>query len=183
MPVKPWKLISTQLDKSYKIFSIRTNRTQSPRNKQEYDFYVLESVDWVNIIPVTPQNEVVLIRQFRHGIQDITLEVPGGILDDHDTPGEAAARELREETGYRESEMILIGRVHPNPAIHNNYCYTYLAKDVTLIGEQELDDREDIEVLLKPLDEIPRLIREEKITHSLVLAAFYHYYMGYLPGK
>ena len=181
MTIKPWKVISSRTEKDYSIFSIRTDRVRSPRTNREYDFYTLMSTDWINVIPITPQNEIVLIRQYRHGIRQVTLEIPGGMVGDHDTPEEAARRELKEETGYQESEMILIGRMHPNPAIHNNYCYTYLAKDVTLVGEQELDDREDIEVLLRSLDDIPRMIREREITHSLILAAFYRYYMEYLP--
>ena len=181
MPPKPWKLISSQPHESFKIFSLRTDRAQSPRTKEVHNFYILESTDWVNVIPLTPQNEVVLISQYRHGIREVTLEIPGGIVEPKDSPEEAARRELREETGYEESEMILLGSVLPNPAFLNNKCYTYLARDVSLVGKQEQDEKEDIEVLLRPLDVIPRLIREGEITHSLVLAAFYRFYMEYMP--
>jgi ADP-ribose pyrophosphatase len=181
MPPKPWKLIDSQPRESFKIFSLRIDRAQSPRTNEVHNFYILESTNWVNVIPLTPQNEVVLISQYRHGIKEVTLEIPGGIVEPHDSPEKAARRELREETGYEESEMILLGSVLPNPAFLNNKCYTYLARDVSLVGKQEQDEKEDIEVLLRPLDVIPRLIREGKISHSLVLAAFYRFYMEYLP--
>ena len=182
MPPKPWKLVSSQHNETYRIFSIHTDRARSPRTHQDHDFYILDSTDWVNVIPLTSQNEVVLIRQYRHGIREVTLEIPGGIIEQTDSPEGAAQRELREETGYRESEMILLGTVHPNPAFLNNQCYTYLARNVFLAGKQGQDKKEDIEVLLRPLDEIPRLIRENEITHSLVLVAFYRFYMEYSPA-
>jgi len=151
----------------------------SPRTNQAHDFYILESSDWVNVIPMTADERVVLIRQYRHGIQEITLEIPGGIVENRDTPEQAARRELMEETGYRESDMVSLGVVHPNPAFLNNRCHTFLARDVVRMGDQLQDEKEDIEVLLKPIDDIPGLIREGLITHSLVLAAFYRYYMEY----
>ena len=181
MAPKPWKLISSKAHESYKIFNLRVDRAQSPRTKKTHDFYVLESADWVNVIPLTPQNEVVLISQYRHGSKEVTLEIPGGIVEPGDAPEEAAHRELHEETGYGESQMILLGSVHPNPAFLNNTCYTYLAQGVTPSGEQEQDAKEDIEVTLRPLELIPRLIREGEISHSLVLAAFYRFFMEYVP--
>ena len=181
MAPKPWKLISSQKHESYKIFSLRIDRAQSPRTHKEHNFYILESSDWVNVIPLTHQNEVVLIRQYRHGIKKVTLEIPGGIVEIGDSPEEAARRELREETGYEGSQMTLLGSVYANPAFLNNTCYTYLARGLSLTGRQEQDAKEDIEVLLRPLDVIPRLIREGEITHSLVLVAFYRFFMEYVP--
>jgi 8-oxo-dGTP pyrophosphatase MutT (NUDIX family) len=183
MPPKPWKLISSRINESYRIFNLRADRALSPRTNEEHEFYILESADWVNVIPLTPQKKIVLIRQYRHGTQEITLEIPGGIVELNDSPEEAARRELREETGYREMEMILLGSVRPNPAFLDNWCYTYLALNVLSVGDQEQDEREDIEVLLRPVDEIPRLIRKGEINHSLVLAAFYHFFMEYVPEK
>ncbi len=182
MPLKRWKIISSKRDKSYRVFNLRTDRARSPRTGKDHDFYVMESPEWVNVIPVTPGDEVVLIRQYRHGIRDIALEIPGGLVEPDDSPLTAAIRELYEETGYREEDMIPLGAVHPNPAIQNNRCYTFLARNVVSSGTRELDDKEDIEVVLKPLDEIPDLISSGVITHSLVIVAFYRYYMEYLPG-
>ncbi|MGA2332608.1 MAG: NUDIX hydrolase [Syntrophales bacterium] len=181
MLLKPWTIISSHVDKSYRVFNLRHDRARSPRTSETHDFYVLESPSWVNIIPLTPMKEVVLIRQYRFGIRDMTLEIPGGLMEPSDSPEEAARRELREETGYREETLIPLGTVHPNPAIQNNLCYTFLAENVFPVGQLIQDEREDIEVVLQPLSEIPRLIREGAISHALVIAAFYRFYMEYRP--
>ena len=179
MPPKPWKVISSTRDRSYRVFSLRTDRAISPRTGMEHNFFILESSSWVNVIPLTPEQEVVMVRQYRHGTRNVTLEIPGGLVEKSDTPEQAARRELFEETGYRPLETCSLGVVHPNPAIQNNECYTFLAKDVFFAGGQQQDEREDIEVLLRPLSAIPRLIRDGEITHSLVLAAFYRFFMEY----
>ena len=181
MPVKKWQIASTRRDRSYRIFNLRTDRAVPPRTGRAHDFYVLETPAWVNVIPITPMKEVVLIRQYRHGIRNVTLEIPGGLVEDTDTPEAAARRELIEETGLDTTEMVPLGYVHPNPAIQDNRCYTFLARNAFPVGEQQLDEKEDIEVLRHPLPEIPRFIREGRITHALVLAAFYRYFMKYHP--
>jgi ADP-ribose pyrophosphatase len=175
---KPWPLIRSALDKSYFVFSIRTDTARCPRTGVEHDFHVLESRDWINIIPLTPDNQVVMARQYRHGTREITLEVPGGLVDPGDTPQEAARRELLEETGYEAKEVIFLGSACPQPAILNNRSITYLARDVQKIQEPHLDDTEDIEVALVPLSEIPGLIRKGEITNAMVILAFCWYFMA-----
>ena len=182
MPLKPWKRMTSSRDRTFPIFTLRTDRARSPRTNQAYDFYILESADWVNIIPITPKREVILIRQYRHGIQDMALEIPGGIIEPDDSPREAALRELAEETGYSASQISALDHVWPNPAFLDNRCYTFLARDAALTGDQKPDEKEDIEVILVPLERIPDMIRHGEIRHSLVVAAFYKFHLEYGLG-
>lgn len=173
--IKPWPLISSRCERSYRIFSLRIDRVRSPRTDGEYDFFALEAPPWVNIIPLTLDHQVVMVRQWRHGIREFTLEIPGGMVEGDGNPKEAAVRELMEETGYQPKEVIHLGFVHPNPAIQNNVCHTYLALDCQPVGPQRQDEKEDIAVELVPLKDVPRLIAEGVISHALVICAFYRY--------
>jgi len=175
--IKPWPCIRSQSVQSFRIFSIRADTTISPRTSVEHDFYVIETPDWVNIIPLTADHQVVMVRQYRHGSREVTLEIPGGLVDPGDTPEGAAARELLEETGYQAEEMVKIGVSNPNPAIFNNRCYTFIARNVTKARDPMPDQTEDIEAVLIPLVDIPELIRKGKIDHSIVISAFCHYFL------
>jgi ADP-ribose pyrophosphatase len=194
---EPWPLVRSTLAKSYRVFSVRTDTARSPRTGKEHDFYVIESVDWVNVIPLTPDNQVVMVRQYRHGTRQISLEIPGGLVNPNDAPVDTARKELLEETGYQAEEITLIGTAHPQPAVLNNRNLTFLTTNVqktaaldpstlrqpfdgaqdTAGSGQCLDEGEDIEVVLVPLSDVPRLIREGKITNAMVILAFYWYFM------
>jgi ADP-ribose pyrophosphatase len=178
MSPKKWKILSTRKDRSFRFFSIRTDHARSPRTGESYDFIALEAPAWVNVIPLTPNNDIVLVRQYRHGIRDITLEIPGGLLENSDSPEETALRELQEETGYTSDNVVNLGWVYPNPAIQNNRCYTCLAKNAVPNGPQKQDEREDIEVVLRPVSEVPELIRTGQINHALIIAAFHLYFLA-----
>jgi ADP-ribose pyrophosphatase len=177
--IKPWKLIRSQPAQSFRVFSVRTDTTVSPRTGIEHDFYVIETRDWINIIPLTDDDQVVMIRQYRHGSREVTLEIPGGLVDPGDTPKKAAARELLEETGYQAKKWIKIGVVNPNPALFNNRCHTYLAQKIKKVVAPKPDQTEDIETVLIPLKKIPGLISKGEIDHAMVITAFTHYFLRY----
>ena len=134
---------------------------------------MLECPEWVNIIPVTADNQVVFIRQFRAGIRAHTLEIPGGMADPTDAaPLEAARREMLEETGYDSDEIRFLGKIHPNPAIQNNFCHSFLASGAHRADQPKLDSLEEVETVLVPLDRVPELISSGEISHALVVTAF-----------
>jgi ADP-ribose pyrophosphatase len=172
MPHKSWKFLGARDVSDHRVFRIRHDLYRFEPSGAERDFVVLECPDWVNIIPVTTDGKVVLIHQFRHGTQSVTLEIPGGVIDAGETPEVAAVRELSEETGYVPSKVSSLGYVHPNPAIQGNRSYTFLAEDCRLTVEPHPDSFEKIEVMLCPLADIPDLIRSGEISHSLIIAAF-----------
>ena len=117
------------------------------KNNNEKDYTVIDINNWVNIIPVTKDKKIILIKQYRHGIREIVTEIPGGVIEKEDSSPEVAARrELLEETGYTSDRFINIGTVIPNPAIQSNKCYFYLAENITKISSQNLDPQEDIEI-------------------------------------
>lgn len=173
--VRPWPLIATRDIGSYRVFRLRSNQSQDPRSGKVHEFYAIDSVDWVHVLPVTDAGKVVMIRQFRHGIQDVTLEIPGGLVDPGLKPEEAARKELVEETGYRAEELIPLGWVHPQPAVFTNRCFAYLAPRVQPGGKPEMEETEDIEISLIHLDFLSKMVREGRITNAMVLTTFYLY--------
>jgi len=174
--LKPWERLSSKPAGDFKIFSIRSDRLVSPRTHQAHDFYVIDCVNWVNVIAVTPQQELVMIEQYRHGSGTVELEIPGGMIDPHDaSPLAAGIRELREETGYEGQNPQIIGEVFPNPAIMSNTCYTLMLENCRCAHPVEFDHGEDLLTRLVPVSDIPHLVASGKIRHSLVVVALYSF--------
>ena len=118
-----------------RVFNVRRDYSADPRDGSAHDFYVIEAPDWINIIPLTEDGRVVLIEQYRHGTREVSLEIPGGMVDAGESPRDAAARELSEETGYEAGEVLLLGKTRPNPAIQDNWIHTFVARGVERRGE------------------------------------------------
>jgi ADP-ribose pyrophosphatase len=174
--LKPWDKVGSKPLADYRIFRLRTDRSISPRTRREHDFIVIDSVNWVNVVATTPDQQLVMIEQYRHGSGTIELEIPGGMMDPHDASPEAAGvRELREETGYGGTNPKIIGEIFPNPAIMSNTCFTILVEDCHCIHPVEFDHGEDLITRLVPIVEIPHLVASGKIKHSLVVVGLYYF--------
>jgi ADP-ribose pyrophosphatase len=168
-----WKRERSEQVADCRVFKVRRDTSADPRDGRAHDFYVIEAPDWINIIPLTSDGQVVLIEQHRHGTGEISLEIPGGMVDPGESPASAAARELFEETGYETSEVVFLGKTRPNPAIQDNWIHTYLARGVERRGEPKNDGTEQTIVRLMPLERIPALIAGGVIDHSLVVVGFH----------
>lgn len=173
--IGPWRSDEHETLAETRIFKLRRKRAVSPNDPERSgEFVVIDSPDWVNVLALTDDGRVVLIEQFRHGTEEVTVEIPGGTVDPGEEPLAAGLRELREETGYEGGEARLIGAVTPNPALMNNHCHTVLVRGVERRGEPQLEGFEEIRTRLAPLADIPEMIRTGAITHALVIAAFHY---------
>jgi 8-oxo-dGTP pyrophosphatase MutT (NUDIX family) len=174
--IEPWPKIGSKTLGDFRIFQLRSDIRRSPRTGKEHDFYVINCVDWVNVIAVTRDNQLVMVEQFRHGSDTIELEIPGGMIDPDDgSPVVAGVRELREETGFEGQNARVIGEILPNPAIMTNTCHTILVEDCELKHPTLFDHCEDLATRLVPIAEIPSLVQAQKIRHSLVVVALYYF--------
>jgi ADP-ribose pyrophosphatase len=173
MPVKSWKMLASKYLFKRSGVALRIDRVET-KNGGEYEPYVLECGTWVNVIALTKEWEVLLIKQYRHGVQQVLLEFPAGLMDEEDaSPQAAARRELLEETGYAGEQFIEIGWVYPNPATHTNVTWSFLALDVEKVSGQNLEETEDIEVLLLPWDQFVTLAKEGGLPQALHVSALF----------
>lgn len=154
-----------------RIFDLLGVQFRHPVRGSEREFVVIDAPDWVNVLALTPDGRLVMVNQFRYGIDAFSWEIPGGVIDRGEDPVAAGVRELREETGYVGTTARLLGTVHPNPAILNNCCHLVLVEGAVQVETLEWDADEEIEVAAPPVDEAYEWARAGRITHSLVLNA------------
>ncbi len=169
-----WERLETRTIHETPILTLEEVQLARPGREEPVRFVQLRCPDWVNVIPLTEDGRVILIRQYRSGTHEVTLEIPGGMVDPGEDPVTSAGRELTEETGWVAGSVEKIGSVEPNPAFQDNRCHTYLAEGCRPVGETNFDPDEEIETVLVELVEIQRLIATGEIRHALVIAAFYH---------
>jgi len=169
-----WKVLDRTPVHDYRIFRSLAMRATHPTTGAERTFTVLDTPDWINIIAITPDDRIVLLRQYRHGADRIHVEIPGGMVDpgeDHET---AARRELLEETGYTAPRWRHLGSVEPNPAIQNNRLHTWLAEDAVATAPPTPEPGEVLDVFTAARGEVTAMLRDGRIDHALVVVAFAH---------
>ncbi|MEM9158295.1 MAG: NUDIX hydrolase [Verrucomicrobiota bacterium] len=178
--VSHWEVLGEKTLVKCRVFDLIERKFRHPQRDVEGDFYVLDTNDWVNVIALTPKKEIILVNQFRFGVEKTSWEIPGGVMDPGEDPIEAGLRELREETGYTPKRHRKLGDVSANPAIMNNTCHFVLAEDCELTSELEWDPHEELELRLVEIDEVYAMANRGEIFHSLNLNALLLFYPEWL---
>ncbi len=175
--IEKWEEIERVEDGDHKIFVLNRVKRRSPVTNIVHDFVVLDAPQAVNVIPVTEDGMVVMVRQYRHGVDRVMLEFPAGLIDsgEEDTPEKTVQRELLEETGYTAEFVVQTGSITPVPSFYNGRTHTFAAFGCRLTGEQALDTQEDIAVELVPLNDIDILIEQGFLDHAQDISAFYFF--------
>ena len=172
----PWDVLSDEQEADCHIFEARRLRCRHPDGR-EGDFFVLDTSDWVNVVALTPSNELILVRQYRFGSDKLSWEVPGGVIDPGESPVEAAVRELQEETGFVGEKARVLASCCPNPAIFRNRCHFVLVEEARLVAETSFDANEELETRLLPLNKAVSWVKEGRIDHALSLDALLYLWL------
>jgi len=179
-PMPAWRPLEREVVHDCRVFKVCRTAARNPRSDETLDFFTLDAPDWVNVVPVTPAGDIVIVRQYRHGARGTTLEIPGGMVDPGESPAQAAARELLEETGYAAEALEELGSVNPNPALFANRCTSFLARDARAVAGILNQGDEETRVEIVAAADVPGLLRAGEIDHALVVAAFHwaHLHLG-----
>jgi ADP-ribose pyrophosphatase YjhB (NUDIX family) len=173
--LKKWRQVRSEPVATYRIMSVCRVELQDGAGRDRGEVHTLRFGDWCNVVAITPENQMVFVWQYRFGTDAFSLEIPGGMVDAGETPEHAAARELREESGYEASSLELLLVVEPNPAMQNNRCYTFLARGATPTGTTKFDLQEELETVLVPAERIGEVLDGGQVTHALVQGALEAY--------
>ena len=171
-----WPLLKEESVLETPIFSVHCQTCRSPKDGQDKGFYVLKSGDWAQALAITKKGEAVLVRQFRQGSRELSLELPGGVIEKGQTPLAAAQRELREETGYTAPKWRKLATFKPNPAVRNNLAHLFLAEEAELTETTEFDENEDLELITVPLARLKEMVMNGEIDHAIMAAGILYYF-------
>ncbi|WP_286754189.1 MULTISPECIES: NUDIX hydrolase [Sphingobacterium] len=172
--MEKWKLLSSAYICKEPWATLRRDTCELPDGRINDHYYVLEYPDWVNMIGITEQNELLVIKQYRHGAGIIALEIPAGTTEAGEDPKNAAVREMLEETGYQFDQIEEIAALYANPATSGNITYTYLMTGGKKVQEQALDEHEEIDVYRIPLEEAKRMLLDNKFNQALHASALFY---------
>lgn len=175
MRVEPWTVLSSEQLLDCRIFRIERTLARSPVDQSVHDFFRIRSVDFAHIVPVTENDEVVMVRQYRHGSGEMSLEVPAGLIEPGEDPSQAAARECLEETGYVAARLQSLGMLRPNPAVFTNNLHTFVAYGVRRVAAIAQTDTEHTAVELVPIDALARMLIEGVIDNALDVAVLWRF--------
>jgi 8-oxo-dGTP pyrophosphatase MutT (NUDIX family) len=161
-----WKILSTEYISRHKYFTARKDKCQTPDGKIVEEYFVVELPLTVCAVALTEEGEVLMVKQYRHPIEEVLLEIPGGFVDEGESSEEAMKRELKEETGYEFSSFTYVGKIAANPGVLNNFTHFYLVKGGKKTGEQKLDANEELQIEKISVAELKKLFLENKIAQA-----------------
>jgi len=176
--MEKWEIRSQKTDYKNGFFSIRNLDCRHNKKNVNNNFYVMDTFNWINVVALTTEGKFILVKQHRLGTDEISIETPGGVIDEGEKPEDCAIRELREETGYTGKSVHLLKSLSVNPAIMSNSITFYLVEGCEPSASQELDASEDIEVMTVTAEELTEMIRNGVFTHSIAVTGLCLYFLS-----
>ena len=173
---KPWTVVESEYLIRRPWLTARKDRVRLPSGVENPEYWILEYPTWINIIAITRDRRMILERQYRHGLGSTEWEIPAGVVEEGETPEEAARRELMEETGFGGGRWTELGAYSPNASACTNLSHSFLAEDVEPLGTQHLEPTEDIAIHILPLDEVRRILERDGFKQALMVAPLWKFF-------